>query len=53
MNNDQSAMCYVSMDSFQQSLQTNGKLFFKLVFELLADDHGGTIKEEIPCGVHH
>ena len=27
---DQSAMCYIWMDSSQQALQTNGRLFFKL-----------------------
>ena len=28
MNIDQISMCYISMDSTQQALQTNGKLFF-------------------------
>ena len=27
-NIDQSAMCYISMDSFQRALRSNGKLFF-------------------------
>ena len=29
MNIDQSAMCYISMDSSQRDLQTNRKIFFK------------------------
>ena len=34
----QIAICCISMDSSQQALQTNEKLFFKLVFEILADN---------------
>ena len=29
MNIDQIAMCFISIDSSRQALQTNGKLFFK------------------------
>ena len=38
VNIDQGAMWYISMDSSQQALQTNGKLSsnLKLVFKLLA-----------------
>ena len=34
-------MCYASMDSSQQALQTNGNLFtnFELIFELLTENH--------------
>ena len=37
MNIDQSAMCYTSMDSTQQALQNNGRIFsnFKFVSELM------------------
>ena len=37
VNIDQSAMCYTSMNSSRQALQTNGKLFssFEFVFELV------------------
>ena len=31
---DQIEMCYVSMDSYWQALQTNGKLFFKFRINL-------------------
>ena len=33
-NIDQIAMCYISMDSYQRPLQTNGKLFSNLNFAL-------------------
>ena len=38
MNIDQIAMSSISIDSIQQALQTNGKLFsnFKFVFEIMA-----------------
>ena len=38
VNIDEIAICYISMDSSRQSLQTNEKLFssFEFVFELLA-----------------
>ena len=37
---DQSAMCYISMDSSWQALQTNGNFFSNLVFvfELLTEN---------------
>ena len=37
MNIDQSAMCYMSMDSSLQALQANGKLFsnFEFVFRII------------------
>ena len=40
MNIDQSAMCYASIDSFRQALQTNGNLLlnFKFVFKLVAEN---------------
>ena len=36
VNIDQSAMCYMSMDSSQEALQTDGKLFsnFKIIFQI-------------------
>ena len=36
MNIDQIAMCYMSVDSTRQALQTNGKLFsdFGIVFQI-------------------
>ena len=34
LNIDQIAMCYISMDSSRQALQTNGKLISKSFFEL-------------------
>ena len=36
VNNDQSTMSYVSMNSFRQALQTNGKFFSN--FELLSEN---------------
>ena len=40
MNVDHIAMCYISMDSSQQALQTNEKLFsnFELVFKILTEN---------------
>ena len=31
LNIDQITVCYISMDSFQRALQTNGKLFFQIL----------------------
>ena len=40
VNIDLIALCYMSMDSCEQALQTNEKLFsyFKLVFKILAEN---------------
>ena len=44
MNINQSAMCYISMDSSQRALQTNENHFFKLVFEILAEETKNILK---------
>ena len=38
VNIDQIEMCYIKMDLSQRALQTNEKLFYKLVFKILAEN---------------